>query len=507
MKNWLEKYGLRLLLGWGLCLRLFHLFINRDLFHDEAALALNIRSKSFLELTAPLDFGQAAPIGFLWLEKLSYQLFAGISPDFALRFPPFLMSILALLLFIKFSKQLFPPIWAVIAVAFFVFNEHIMHYSVEVKQYIFDVGIGLFLLKKGWEIMSTISQNNSSKKLFQFGILGAILLWFSQPSVFVLASCSLVFFLLSIFQKATIKTKNVWFSGTIWVASFAIYFFFFLQQNTDDAYLQRFHTPFFMPLDFWKIESLLWYKNTLLALFKNPAGFGFAGLAVVVFLLGVMACFSLPFTNTKRKKIRSIMLLLPFLFALFASAFGKYSTIPRLMLFTAPLLIFYVVFGLQFIEKTLKKYAPKWTNLTFVIAILLVAQAFLNTTIHQIAEPKKVEEITTCLAFIEKNKTEKEVLYVYPGAEFQFNYYAPNYDLSGLKIQQGIHPHHWKKWGKEIQQLRKKERVWLLLSHTGRMSGENDMEIYPEKMRKMGGKILLSETDKGVRCILYEFAR
>ena len=44
---------------------------------DEAFIALNIRGRSFVELLAPLDLNQVAPLGFLLLEKLAVRLLGG----------------------------------------------------------------------------------------------------------------------------------------------------------------------------------------------------------------------------------------------------------------------------------------------------------------------------------------------------------------------------------------------------------------------------------------------
>ena len=55
----------------GIVLRLRQYLLNRSLWADEASLAMNLVTRNFGELTQLLDYHQAAPIGFLFIEKLS----------------------------------------------------------------------------------------------------------------------------------------------------------------------------------------------------------------------------------------------------------------------------------------------------------------------------------------------------------------------------------------------------------------------------------------------------
>ncbi|MDY7021785.1 MAG: hypothetical protein SWJ54_10560, partial [Cyanobacteriota bacterium] len=71
----------------GILVRLVQYLHNRSLWFDEANLALNIVNRSYLQLLSPLDNNQAAPPGFLWIEKLSIQLFG--NNEYALRLFPF----------------------------------------------------------------------------------------------------------------------------------------------------------------------------------------------------------------------------------------------------------------------------------------------------------------------------------------------------------------------------------------------------------------------------------
>ena len=73
------------LLALGVALRGFHYFRDRAVWHDEAAVVVNVLSLGPGELLGPLRFHEAAPPLFLWLLK-AVALTLGDS-SLALRLP------------------------------------------------------------------------------------------------------------------------------------------------------------------------------------------------------------------------------------------------------------------------------------------------------------------------------------------------------------------------------------------------------------------------------------
>jgi hypothetical protein len=82
--------------GIGIMLRLLEFFKSRSLSQDEAQLALNIMNRSFDRLFGQLDFNQAAPQGFLALQKTMVEAIG--ESEYSLRLLPFLAGTLALVL-------------------------------------------------------------------------------------------------------------------------------------------------------------------------------------------------------------------------------------------------------------------------------------------------------------------------------------------------------------------------------------------------------------------------
>src|SRR5688572_26309020 len=77
-----ERSG-SLLLSWGLAaaivigivIRLVIYFSRPPIWTDEVMLHIGILRRDFGHLLQPLDYGQMAPIGFLWIQKLATTVF------------------------------------------------------------------------------------------------------------------------------------------------------------------------------------------------------------------------------------------------------------------------------------------------------------------------------------------------------------------------------------------------------------------------------------------------
>src|SRR5947209_13547153 len=123
-----------LLLGLGL--RSFHYLRGRAVWHDEAALTLNVLSRGFAELLGPLRFHEAAPPLFLWLTRaVSLALGDG---SYALRLAPFLASCAALLLLAPVARRLLAPAAVPWALLLFACSEQLLWHACEAKPYALD---------------------------------------------------------------------------------------------------------------------------------------------------------------------------------------------------------------------------------------------------------------------------------------------------------------------------------------------------------------------------------
>ncbi len=145
--NWLKFFNYLSLcfISLGVLVRIVQYLSNRSLWGDEINLALNIIERSYGELSQVLDNNQAAPLGFLWLEKLATQIWG--NSEYALRLLPFIASIVSLGVFYRLVRQYSSTIAAPIAIALFACGRYTLYFATELKPYSSDVAIALILSK------------------------------------------------------------------------------------------------------------------------------------------------------------------------------------------------------------------------------------------------------------------------------------------------------------------------------------------------------------------------
>jgi len=123
------------LVGWliitlGFILRMRQYLSYRSLSGDEASLAVNIVSRSFEGLTEPLGFHQAAPVGFLYIEKLLMILLG--NADYILRLFPLISGILAVYLIHRIGLDHFGTV-GIFALSMFALNSWQVYYTSELN--------------------------------------------------------------------------------------------------------------------------------------------------------------------------------------------------------------------------------------------------------------------------------------------------------------------------------------------------------------------------------------
>jgi hypothetical protein len=166
-------------LALGLGLRLYHYLRDPSVWHDEAALILNVLGKSFTELLGPLFFAEAAPPLFLWIEK-AVSLALGDS-TFALRLVPFVASCAALVLLVLVARRVLCPPAVPWAVLLFACSDRLLWHACEAKPYAVDIlaataVLALFGATRSWPVV---------RQLLLFTTLAPLLLFVAYPGCFL----------------------------------------------------------------------------------------------------------------------------------------------------------------------------------------------------------------------------------------------------------------------------------------------------------------------------------
>jgi len=447
------------LIGWGFLVRIIPFLHNRNLWYDEANLATGIISLPFSQLANGLPYDQTAPLFFLYLEKLAVSLFG--TSEMILRLVPLLAGLLSVLVFAKIARRLFDYPFAVMALAFFVFNSNLVYYSSEVKQYSLDVLAAVTMSYLALELLEDLENKT---RWMLLSLLGSVFIWCSQPVVFVLAGVWLALCVQILRKKEALK--NLCLPTLCWTISFGFFFYSQILPSLQNAGLVKYHTEYFMPLRFWESENWRWYFDTFISILRNPGGFFYKWLALPFAFWGGYALWK------KVSPAHWCLFVIPLVIAFFASGLGLYSTIPRLLLFSGPAIMILVSFGLLFFYKKTKQFRySSW--IVGLISALLVLQSFLNTSIHNVAKFKR-EEITTALNDIEKNRKPTEELYAYAFTDAALRYYLPTYPNCTPTIYgQPL----YKDWQGDFSSLKSGQKIWLLFSHYKSEHGREDKVI------------------------------
>jgi len=459
-----------LFIALGVAFRAVQYLFNAALYVDEGALALNIIKRSFAGLMQPLDSEQAAPLGFLVLEKIAFLLFG--DSEYSLRLFPFLFSIAALVLFYETAKRLLQPWAATIALALFAVSSHTIYYASQIKQYSSDQAFALLILLAGLEIDS---KELTARRTALFAAAGAFVVWFSHPSVFVLAGVGGALALAAVRHRDWARFWRLAGVVAIWLLSFAMFYLLSVRNLSGNQTLEASWAKkgTFLPLPPRSLADLEWIPRALVKMFSNPFGLPFSTLAALVFLLGAVALFL-------KNKRWLLMLVGPIAITMLASGVHKYPFGRRLLLFLLPAALLVVGAGLDFI---LQKKRPYSILVTAVIVALLFIQPAGGAT-NNMLHPQARQDIRPIMAYVRDHRRPGDVIYVYHHQRESFQYYAKKFGFDESAYVLGIDArdqskrrNDWRAYEMDLDQLRGRERVWLTFSHVRRIQGIREDEF------------------------------
>jgi hypothetical protein len=167
------------LVALGLWLRCYHYLRDPSMWHDEAALVINVLNKSWAGLFGPLFFAEAAPPLFLVVEKAVTWVLD--DSTFALRLVPFLASCAALVLLVPVARRLLDARAAPWAILLFACSDQLLWHACEAKPYAVEV-LGAVTLLAVYAFTNTWPL---PRRLFLFSLLAPPLIWLAYPGCFL----------------------------------------------------------------------------------------------------------------------------------------------------------------------------------------------------------------------------------------------------------------------------------------------------------------------------------
>ncbi len=485
-----------IIISFGIIVRLVQYLYNRSLWADEAVLALNIVNRSYLELFQPLDYEQAAPIGFLLVEKLAVKIFG--DNEYALRLFPLFSSILSLFLFYVLAQRCIQRTAVPIALALFASLRYLVYYASEVKQYSTDVAIALLSCLIA---MSLGSPKLSKRQTVTFSFLGAIAIWFSYPAIFVLAGVGITSSLIGILKKQKIKITNVLVIGSTWLLSFSLFYLVSLHKVSGDEDLLKSWNRAFPS----SVFDIVWLLDALGKFFSKPLGFSglMDGIAIFAFLIGCIFQFH-------RKKGTLAILLSPLFVTILAAYLHKYPFRSRLVLFLTPFIILLIAEGVEYLRS---KTRYNFTSIAGILLLFLLLYQPLASASNLLLYPSLKEEIKPIISYVKANQQPGDILYIFQRGRYQFEYYAKKYGYQDEDYIIGIEDLdkydgknlsqlEWNRYKRDLDKLRGNKRVWLIFSHADQPQENEKINQYLDKI----GKQIDASYNPGAYVYLYDLS-
>lgn len=387
----------------GLVCRLSQYAANTSLWHDEALVALNVLHKSFIGLLGPLEWNEAAPPGFLVVEKLVVS-FLGRS-EHALRLVPLLAGLAGMTLFACLARRVCGTgaawLWSVLLMAA---SSKLIVQSNEVKHFTLDL---LWAVLVSWLAVRIWHLRKPGRDILIWGALGAAGLWISFASVFVFAGTSL-----ALLPRAVQAWR--WRERTVYLAANVIVLVS-LGLLSGPIQAQRTGTV----VEFWaksfpdtnSLPALVyWLGRSHLRLFNyfwQPFGVVLLSLGV----LGSVRCW-----RTGRQP-ELLLISLPVCMALAASFLQRWPFGGNQhMVFAAPMVYLIVAEGIEALRHRLVIWRP---SVAWLFVGVLLLPGLLEAT-YRIGYPRLRHEVRPVVEFVQRYRQPGDQFLVFDPATVEF---------------------------------------------------------------------------------------
>ncbi len=346
LRERVETYPTATLFWLGALLRVWVYLGNRPYWMDESSLRANLSGGPILDFTRPLSADQLAPFGFLIAERLIVAL-CGDS-TYATRLIPLICGIAALWLFRDLAERSLSRSGAIVAMILFAFSDDLIYYASELKPYSSDLAVGLAVTLVGFK---ELHEGGCNRRLILLALLVVVSPWASFSSVFVVAGCGATLLVARLLDHRW--RDAAWLAGiaAAWASSAFLAIRASGRMLHEATSMYVFWNFAFLPFPPTDRGSMAKAVGILLETFVTPLNltppflpYLFAGLALAFLMSGMLSL-------GRRDTTALLILVVPLVLALAASALRKYPFHGRLILWLVPAFILLIAEGSQAIRK------------------------------------------------------------------------------------------------------------------------------------------------------------
>jgi hypothetical protein len=438
----------------GAALRIFQYASDTSFWFDELSLVRNIVHMSEAQLaTEPLRYDQVAPVGFLVAEKAISRALG--ESDLAFRALLLPVGLAALVLFVPLARRLLDGYAVPFAVAMFAIGAPFIRYCAEVKQYGIDMASVIAMSLVTLRLRDPDADTGA--RCVAAGLLGAVLVWFSQATILILAGLGGALLLAWLIERDAPTARALRIAVPIWAA--ACVAGLVVAQRLVSSSTQAFMDQFwrlrggFPPWPIRKAGDLVWPWNRVRELFAEDMLLRYPWPALYAVLAGIGLI-----VLWRRRRAGAFVLLGPFAAAVFASVAQQYPFRARLVLYLAPAFVLVVAQAAE----SLRAFASRW-HPALGFACLAALFAGPASSFVRFPPPYFVEDHKSVLAYVREHRQPGDVVFVYPYEIEAVERYGAEYGLAPGDYEVGqCSKNDRRAFLRDVDRYRGRARVWFI---------------------------------------------
>jgi Dolichyl-phosphate-mannose-protein mannosyltransferase len=498
----------RLYFGWlipvslvvGLFLRTREWLFDRSLWLDELMVTFSITHRGFTGLLHPLSVNQAAPIGWLWAERASIDLFG--TNDMALRVPCWAASLVALGVFPLMARQLVGRSAVPAATLIFATSPELIYYAADTKQYSFDVACAVLAVL----VTAKLAQRRPTMlTAVTWGLICAVLIWCSQPAIPICAVCGLVLLVVWFRELDTLLPVVV--GGVILGISIALDWAVTLKpQSANVTLVTDWRTVGgYPPLNQTFSADIHWLRAAVTTTEQ------FLNISKPFLALGLMAC-GLIVVALSRRRFQGLLLALPMAAAVALGVTDHYPFARRLALYLYPIIVVLLAAPLALSDRPWSPRARWWKPAAVVAsaaALITVAAPGIALGLDKAAHPDVSATGRQAVAFVGQHEHPGDLVLDLPGpASLTVGFYGPH-----DHVQQGglfglsLSPNRGGTCPDPFSQLHGVTRVWLVFTEFSIGQPPNRNQIARSYMDAYGRPVLSYTGLQGAGAYLFDLSK
>jgi hypothetical protein len=351
----------------GTALRIYQWYFSKPLWVDEEMVLLNVRDRAFSELLGPLWLNQAAPLGWLALQRSAVTVFG--TNDIVVRAVPVSFAIAMLWIALWMGKRWMNPLAAAVFLLLCGTAQWMTHYAVEAKPYSADAFWALTLLALAiWAAQPAAGHAISLAKTGVWWSAAALGQWFSFAATFVTPGFALVLCTIGYRRAGWRAAAAIALQGLIFLTLFAVHYAVSISYAHHDEYLRDYWRLSFPPISAEFTATAEWLAQQIKPLSDNPGG----TTVWIGFVLAV--AYGAGISLTRQPALGLVILSVPAT-AIILTAFRLLPLADRLVLWTVPPLYAAVAVAVDdLIAGFRASLAPRhWTRIAFAASFSVLS--------------------------------------------------------------------------------------------------------------------------------------